>query len=94
MFWYLNIVELSTIILCSSNSNYIRDRYYNIHEKADNVIFACKKSEKDCYEVSDRIMIDNSDMIVIFGTEKDNLYADRYANEKGKTIRFIWLKKE
>lgn len=56
-----------------------RDRYYTVHEKADNIEFACYKFEVDCEEIADKIMLDNSDFIVIFGKHEDKLYAEDYS---------------
>lgn len=66
-----------------------RDRYYFLHEHSDSVTFACYGFEPDCYQTADRIMAENSDKVLIFGSPEDRLYIAGYAVENGVAIRFF-----
>lgn len=66
-----------------------RDRYYYLHEHSDSVTFACYGFEQDCYQTADRIMAENSDKVLIFGTPEDRLCIADYAEKKGISISFF-----
>ncbi len=73
---------------CRDWSENERDRYYSVHEKADNIIFACSEYEDGCYDTANEIMIDLSELVVISG---NNEAAERYAKDNGMPIRKISL---
>lgn len=45
----------------------IRDRYFTVHEKADTIEFASSQYSEDCYELCSEIMIEQSDLLLVFG---------------------------
>lgn len=48
-----------------------RDRYFKVHSKADDVIMANTQYCGDCYAEADDIMLDESDLLAVFGKEKE-----------------------
>lgn len=73
---------------CQNWAEHDRDRYYTIHQKADNIIFACSEYESDCFVIANEIMMDLSELIVISG---NNEALERYARDNGMPIRKIIL---
>ncbi len=73
---------------CRDWAEHDRDRYYAVHEKADNIIFACSEYEDTCYDLANEIMIDLSELVVISG---NNETSERYAKNNGTPIRKIFL---
>ncbi|MBQ8827294.1 MAG: DUF1273 family protein [Oscillospiraceae bacterium] len=66
-----------------------RDRYYAIHKMADTVEFACKGYRDNCYSIADEMMIDKSDLVIIFTKIENKLCAEQYAKEKGISFKII-----
>ncbi len=64
----------------------IRNRYYQIHEKADSVKYASFQYHPNCYNTADRIMIDNSDAVIIFRALQEKTFAEKYAEKTKKTV--------
>ncbi len=61
-----------------------RNRYFNIHEKADSIVFVNKQYSDICYNECDKYMIDNSDMLFWVGDEPSDIVD--YAKEKHKPV--------
>ena len=66
----------------------IRDRYFAIHEKADSVTMAHTQYDPFCYQETDEKMIDESDLLLVFGSENDAPFAEEYAKKKGIPIEY------
>ena len=66
-----------------------RDRYYALHEKADNVVFACREFEEGCYDIAAEMMIDESDLAVIIGRSGSVDRLEKYAKRSGAAVRRI-----
>lgn len=86
---------------CLNWSEDKRDRYYTIHEKADTVEFVCTKYENGCYQTAVEIMIDKSNLVIIFGNSekaessaKSWNWTDNYYNNLKKKIVEFEEKKE
>ena len=77
--------EEQTVLWCEE----WRDRYYAVHEKADSIAFVHIKYHDNCYRNADKMMIDESDMVLIFGTPSDTFYVEQYANIYNKRIRYF-----
>ncbi len=63
-----------------------RDRYFEIHSKADEVILASTHYYSQCYRDAEKIMIRKSDMILVYGTAPA---AVEYAVWCKKRVRYI-----
>lgn len=63
-----------------------RDRYYYVHEKSDTVEFASSNYDSGCYDTAVEMMIEESDLVIIFGNSEK---AEHYAEECGVTVRRI-----
>ena len=61
-----------------------RERFYNIHEKADSIIMLTSKFYKGCYFDCDKYMINNSDMLLWAGSESSNI--SEYAKKQNKSV--------
>ena len=66
----------------------LRNRYFAIHEKADSVTLANTKYDPFCYFDTDEKMIDQSDLLLIFGGEKGAPLAEEYAKKKNIPIEY------
>ena len=67
-------------------SKEVRERFFNVHSRADSVITMHKKYYEDCYRDADIRMIDNSDILL---TDDTDSFIARYAVWKGRRIGFI-----
>lgn len=65
-----------------------RDRFFNVHAKADSVVMADTQYYSDIYEIADEMMIDESDLLVAFGKNSNKSYAAVYARKKNVAIRY------
>lgn len=62
-----------------------RNRFFKMHAESDNVeIVSCFYSD-DCYEIADKYMIDDSDLLLVVGNTAKNCYGAGYAY--GKKIK-------
>lgn len=68
-------------------SDFWREIYYKVHEKADVVIFVNKQYRDGCYEECDRFMIDHSDMLLWIGNSES--YITEYAEQQQKLIKKV-----
>lgn len=59
-----------------------RDRYFIVHQKADDVVLANTQYHPDCYREADQMMIDKSHLLVICGEEGELPGAAQYAATK------------
>lgn len=66
----------------------LRDRYFSMHRQADEVEFAEPHRTEDSYDIADEKMIDDSDLLLVYGSEKDGLYAAKYAKKIGRKTEF------
>lgn len=87
-----NKISLNIIVpfeeQCRDWSESDRDRYYDIHERADTVEFACTTYDGECYDLADKMMIDESDMVIIFGKAEK---AEYYARKIGIEVNMITI---
>lgn len=58
-----------------------RNRYFSVHSKSDSVEFAEIQYTEDSYDIADEKMIDGSNLLLVYGSEKDNIYAVQYAKK-------------
>ena len=90
-----NNIHLHIVVLvpyenqCINWSEDLRDRYYSVHKKADSITFVNTGYQSDCYNEADEIMVVESDMLIVFGSKPDKLYATQYAKNMDITIRYI-----
>ncbi|MFT3951279.1 MAG: SLOG family protein [Oscillospiraceae bacterium] len=61
--------------------------YYELHEKADAVLFVNKQFRAGCYDECDRFMLDNSDVLLYVGSEP--AYITDYAAQTNKPVIFL-----
>lgn len=67
----------------------IRERYFKVHAKADKVILKNHVYRDGCYDEADRIMIDDSDLLAVFGAKDSKSYAAEYAKKIGALIKYF-----
>lgn len=67
----------------------LRDRYYKVHESADNIEFASSDYNDDCYNEADEAMADESDIVLIFGEKSENFYIAEYAKKNEITVEYV-----
>ena len=69
-----------------------RDRYFSVHDLADDVYMLEKQYYEDCYDDANEYMIDQSDLLLVFGCKNsgDFLHNVKYAKENG--IECMYLK--
>ena len=68
-----------------------RDRYYSIFGKSDSDVMVCTRYQEDCYYIADETMIDKSDLVLVFGTNKV-CYAEMYAKNMGVEVKRVTFK--
>ena len=85
-----NQVKLNIVVpyeeQCLDWSEDKRDRYYYVHENSDTVEFVCSNYESRCYDTAVEMMIEESDMVIVFGSFEK---AECYAEECGVTVKNI-----
>ena len=64
-------------------SDDVHERFYSVHERADEVWVMQTQYTEKCYENSERFMIDNSHMLF---TDDDTYFAAQYATLHGKPV--------
>jgi len=67
----------------------LRNRYFDIHEKADSVTLAHTQYHPFCYYETDKRMIDESDLVLIFGDNGSITWAEKHAQKKGIPIECV-----
>ena len=72
-------------------SEELRDRYFSVHEKADSVKIAETHYSEDSYDIADEMMLDDSDLLLVFGSRSDKLYAVEYAKKNNVRVGFVDL---
>ena len=65
-----------------------RERFFRIHAESDHVEIISHNYTDDCYGLADEHMIDESDLLLIVGTDS-NCYGASYAKAKGVRIENI-----
>lgn len=66
-----------------------RDRYYSIHQRADEVTMASTQYHPDCYSKADQLMTDESDLLVICGNPGALPQAVQYAGAQQVAVCYI-----
>lgn len=66
-----------------------RERYFKVHSKADSVVMASTQYCDNCYEYADNIMIDESDLLAVFGEKGKRPHAEKYAEENNVKIIYF-----
>ncbi len=74
---------------CRDWSECERNRYYAVHALADTVTFASKPFTPDCYSEAERRMAEQSDLILLFGSQEEPFQLMRYANANHVEIRCV-----
>lgn len=68
-----------------------RERFFNVHARADKVIMISNYYTTDCCDLADIHMIDDSDMILIVGDDTMELFGSKYAREKNVSTEYLIL---
>lgn len=66
-----------------------RDRYYKIHRLSDSVHMISAKYYDGCYNDTDEYMIDQSELLLVYGEADKNLYGVEYAQKQG--VGYLYL---
>lgn len=66
-----------------------RDRYYQIQLLADSVTLVNTQYASECYQEADEYMIQNSDLLYVFGTKQDCLDTVDMAKELGIKVLYV-----
>ena len=74
---------------CREWAEDLRDRYYRIHENADDVQIVNQQFHEGCYDSADEVMADVSDVIIIFGEQSEYYYIADYAKANGIPVEYI-----
>lgn len=67
----------------------LRNRYFDIHAKADSVILVHTQYCPFCYQDANKCMIDESDLLFIFGNKNSIPSAEKYAERNGVSIEYM-----
>lgn len=68
-----------------------RERFFSIHAHADKVIIISNYYTDDCCDLADMHMIDDSDIILIVGNDKTEMFGIKYAREKNVNTEYLIL---
>ncbi len=60
-----------------------RDRFFSLHAASDLVDIISYQYTDDCYDLADEHMIDNSDLLLVVGSNLDICYGANYAKKIG-----------
>ena len=66
----------------------LRNRYFDIHEKADSVTLVNTHYRPSCYQETTERMIDESDLLLVFGGENGAPFAEEYAKKHNIPIEY------
>ena len=66
-----------------------RERYFNVHQKADEVTFAFKGYKASCYADTDRIIADECDGVILFCSESEYSYIPKNAEFNNRPMQLI-----
>ena len=68
-----------------------RERYFSVHSLADDVYMLTKQYYDDCYDDTEEYMIDQSDLLLVFGFKNsgDFLHGIKYAREKEVECQYL-----
>ncbi|MBR1554107.1 MAG: DUF1273 family protein [Oscillospiraceae bacterium] len=66
-----------------------RDRYFRLHQLADSVKLIHHQWCNNCYEDAEKYMLEHSDLLYVFGSQKDNLSAVRMAEAMKISVLFF-----
>ena len=68
-----------------------RERYFSVHSLADDVYMLTKQYYDDCYDDTEEYMIDQSDLLLVFGCKQtgDFLHSIKYARENDVECMYI-----
>jgi len=61
----------------------VHERFFSVHENADEVLILHRRFNKDCYENCERFMIDQCDVLF---TDDESYFAAQYAELHNKRI--------
>lgn len=64
---------------CTAWCHEWRNRYLAVQEQADQITMASIPYDHDCYEHADKLMFDDSDMMLVIGTPNTNIRSITYA---------------
>ncbi len=65
-----------------------RNRYYDVHSKADSVIFVNKCYHENCHNDACKTMINHGDTVFVFGKQSNKSYAEKYAQSINTKIKY------
>ena len=63
-----------------------RDRFFAIHADSDHVEIISNWYTKNCYDLADEHMIDDSELLLVVGSNIDKCYGTRYAKSHSVKI--------
>ena len=68
-----------------------RERYFSVHSLADDVYMLNTQFYEGCYDEADEYMIDQSDLLLVFGFKNsgDFLHGIKYAREKEVECQYL-----
>ncbi len=67
-----------------------RNRFFRLHAESDNVEIISHHYTDDCYELADEHMIDESELLLVVGTEQE-CYSVLYAKNQGIVINKLLI---
>ena len=65
-----------------------RNRYFSLHQKADNVKFVNTQFHPGCYQEAEQYMLMQSNALCLFGTPQKHSHIIKIAKEMKKAIYF------
>ena len=65
-----------------------RNRYFSIHEKADDVVLVSTQFHPECYRKADERMMDESDLLVICGNTGSMPETAQYAGQQNVPVKY------
>lgn len=65
-----------------------RDRYFNIHTMADDVVLVNTQFHPECYQETNERMVDESDVLIICGSTSSMPETAQYAKEQGVQVYY------
>ncbi|MBR6982554.1 MAG: DUF1273 family protein [Ruminococcus sp.] len=68
-----------------------RERFFTIHAESDNVEIISNRYSDDCYDLADEHMIDDSELVLVVGSNPERCYGTGYARERSVKIESLDL---
>ncbi len=74
---------------CRDWTEELRDRYYRVHEQADSVTQTGTHPDADCYLRAEKFMVQDSDLLLLFGNAEDDSRFAEYAGTYDVRLEFV-----